>query len=355
MVDTFVETDQGVAVTGPSIGPDVNDACAAGHRGRASLVSLPAELLVLILTNLDHKHLLQCCIVCIHLHTVILGSVRLQYTSELAADGMVDGDSCALAAGERLQILRDQRARWRSATYLVGSTICLPYAQLNYLAYADGVLVASCTSRPTEPGFERAILCSMPSRYVDDQRAVPLALPAENVAAVALDPTQDLIILIGVATGDQGGHGMEATFTVYPRSINGSTKLPAVSWEKWGPDNTRMIIHRNRQIYEDFDMFSPIHGERSVANLVDQDAPDGALHILDFNVHRPRPTSVDNDPSANVQLISEPSTINFPECFPEPVTTRLPYYSTPLTGIPDDHILAMDQDRIVAVPVSFAP
>ncbi|CDO73902.1 hypothetical protein BN946_scf185016.g59 [Trametes cinnabarina] len=79
-----------------------------------TLLSLPDELLVHIASYLEYSDLIALQLVCARWHEVIKSNAGLQYTLELRVAGMIDNPASRLVPGERLRILRDKEAAWRT-------------------------------------------------------------------------------------------------------------------------------------------------------------------------------------------------------------------------------------------------
>ncbi|KAM5538674.1 hypothetical protein V8D89_007703 [Ganoderma adspersum] len=79
-------------------------------------LSLPAELRIKILLQLDTLSLIRCSLVCRDFAGLISSEVALLYYLELAKAGMVDdpSDSCQTPLSERLENLRAYQTAWRS-------------------------------------------------------------------------------------------------------------------------------------------------------------------------------------------------------------------------------------------------
>ncbi|TFY51696.1 hypothetical protein EVG20_g10878 [Dentipellis fragilis] len=118
-----------------------------------------------------------------------------------------------------------------------------------------------------------------------------------------------------------------------------------VPWSDWGPAHTRLFAQELPS--QDDDPFPQqggtyepsqgwLHGTRAVCTVVDPRLPQGPLvtQVLDFNTcdrHRPLisiSTVAEDCTPTEAVLVTEPTTIDRPDVFRDPVTTRLPYYTT---------------------------
>ncbi|KAF8956210.1 hypothetical protein BDZ97DRAFT_1959013 [Flammula alnicola] len=75
------------------------------------LIDLPEELRIQILSNLDYRSLLRCASVCTSLYHTLKQSSSLQYTIELALNGMQDAGT-DIPYAELLSRLRSRRTAW---------------------------------------------------------------------------------------------------------------------------------------------------------------------------------------------------------------------------------------------------
>ncbi|KAI0054620.1 hypothetical protein BV25DRAFT_1843530 [Artomyces pyxidatus] len=87
--------------------------------GMSLLSSLPNDILLEILEDLDWRDLIACKRTCHRLDTLVGTAVLLHYTIELAACGMLDGERgrLTLPIRERLDRLKQHREAWRNLTW----------------------------------------------------------------------------------------------------------------------------------------------------------------------------------------------------------------------------------------------
>ncbi|KAK7679035.1 hypothetical protein QCA50_017979 [Cerrena zonata] len=86
---------------------------------RPFILNIPPELLLTVLRYLGYRDILKCEAVCKYFNKAIKDSVEMQYLIELGADGMIDGarTPSSLPTAERLQLLLNRRARWRTLNW----------------------------------------------------------------------------------------------------------------------------------------------------------------------------------------------------------------------------------------------
>jgi len=77
-----------------------------------SLLGLPNELIVSVLSHLPLLSILNTCATCRRLHALYAESSQLQYLVELRAAGMIDNPDCTMAVADRLRILRTREKAW---------------------------------------------------------------------------------------------------------------------------------------------------------------------------------------------------------------------------------------------------
>ncbi|KAI0066351.1 hypothetical protein BV25DRAFT_1529333 [Artomyces pyxidatus] len=98
------------------------------------MLSLHDDILVEILKNLEWKDVVVCRQACHKLHSLIGASVLLQYTIELGACGMLDGESGphSLPVHERLERLKLHLEAWQNLTWT-------EHSSLTHVSWADSV------------------------------------------------------------------------------------------------------------------------------------------------------------------------------------------------------------------------
>ncbi|KAG0703415.1 hypothetical protein DFH29DRAFT_917122 [Suillus ampliporus] len=90
-----------------------------------------------------------------------------------------------------------------------------------------------------------------------------------------------------------------------------------VSWEEWGPRETRMLHHQ-----VPYQWLRYVHGHRVVFPVL-----SGNMQVLDFNVRKTKRHvfAPQRDSRATTEIVDYPSTISADIIFPGPVETSLPY------------------------------
>ena len=119
-------------------------------------------------------------------------------------------------------------------------------------------------------------------------------------------------------------------------------KTVSFPWERWGPQNTRILPSVSKQMW-----CYPAHGSRAVGvqgqNLV----------IHEFNPYVIRRISASNDDPEHVQVVSRPSTIRSSRMFPRTIMHHLPCvrFITPIPATSKKGIM-ISEDSVVLVDVS---
>ncbi|KAI0044573.1 hypothetical protein FA95DRAFT_247444 [Auriscalpium vulgare] len=153
-----------------------------------SFLDLPVELQLLVIGSLNHLDILNCSLVCKHLHDLILSTAELQYRIELAYDGLIDGLTCDLPIAMRLQRLLDRRNAWRTLSAHSHSTVSVP-GECRAYELVGGVFAKVLETN----GFNAAWLPSTGAHEFVPLHITLLDIPVKDFA---LDPTQDLIMLL---------------------------------------------------------------------------------------------------------------------------------------------------------------
>ena len=209
---------------------------------RLKLLNLPLEILSEILNQLDHIHILRCsivrassflrkvvtphshyfrycCKVCKQLHALVSSSTALQYRIELASDGLVDGHprrgSAFSTTAARMKILLERRAAWRALrpnrrTSVAFAGHCHAYE-----------LVGGLFAKALEDfGAARRIDASwLPGNGLGERRLVVDDLGL-RIKDFALDPSQDLIVLLEHCTAPENSSMAGADIRVHIRKLS---------------------------------------------------------------------------------------------------------------------------------------
>ncbi|KIL56442.1 hypothetical protein M378DRAFT_89296 [Amanita muscaria Koide BX008] len=150
------------------------------------LLSLPIEVLHELLSHLDWRDLLNCCLVCRQLNTAVKTTSELLYSIELRKYGMIDSGSSSVPHSERLVLLRDRghawgKLEWKRIEKVDVNGGCIAYELVGgVFAKSSGRdLFFSWLPSSTRPGV---------TIHHED---IGLSL-----RDFAIDPTQDLVVLL---------------------------------------------------------------------------------------------------------------------------------------------------------------
>ncbi|KAI0752690.1 hypothetical protein C8Q80DRAFT_1217173 [Daedaleopsis nitida] len=155
------------------------------------LLSLPLELLIAVLTNLDWRDLLRCRQVCMFFKDYVDHDVTAQYKIELAVAGMEDGPPSILTPSDRLSILRERQKAWRSLKWksrqeypMLGGNVWELYGGMLAQADREGLLTVT----------------QLPSKQ--------WKIPDMGIAVrdFSMDPAQDLLIIVENVRADHVLH-----------------------------------------------------------------------------------------------------------------------------------------------------
>ncbi|CAL1702844.1 unnamed protein product [Somion occarium] len=164
---------------------------------KASILNIPLELLIEILKCLDYRTVLNCSQVCKEFHQIIKDSLELQYKIELEADGMIDGPRTvgSWSTSERLQLLLDRRARWRTLDWT--RIVTLPLVGFCHAYELVGGVFAKTMGVGDNVGARHLTVASLPTRYDDGDMRILEDLGVTS-RDFAIDPSQDLITLVDI-------------------------------------------------------------------------------------------------------------------------------------------------------------
>ncbi|KAJ7881911.1 hypothetical protein B0H13DRAFT_1459124, partial [Mycena leptocephala] len=121
-----------------------------------------------------------------------------------------------------------------------------------------------------------------------------------------------------------------------------TTEVTVVPWDKWGPQNTRMLPGADHR------WIRHVHGERVVLPCRDPTS----VEVLDFGIiPRRAGATTDITPSARFSTVLrlEPSTLEVDGVFRDAVTTSLPYRSALRSLDKEYDLFLIDQDRIIGM------
>jgi len=104
-----------------------------------TLLDLPSELIIQILSNLTHKDLISCQLSNSTLYTVIKDSVLLQFRIALSTFKATDNPSCPLSIPERSKALKDSEEAWTSLREKFRRRITVNHEPSNIFNLTGGV------------------------------------------------------------------------------------------------------------------------------------------------------------------------------------------------------------------------
>ncbi|KAK0200163.1 hypothetical protein DFS33DRAFT_128619 [Desarmillaria ectypa] len=176
-----------------------------------SLLSLPPEILTQCLESLNYWSLLQCMKVCRTFKNVVNGSLALQYTIELAIDGMEDGNSSHLSNTDRLGRLRDLRRAWANLNWKEFTSI--PFSgECSAYELVAGVFVKMFMGRDFS-------LTRLPSSVRPTMDQVELPDQDMLVKDFAMDPSQDFLAML-VDDASPPSYTTDRILTMHLRSLS---------------------------------------------------------------------------------------------------------------------------------------
>ncbi|EPQ60476.1 hypothetical protein GLOTRDRAFT_135147 [Gloeophyllum trabeum ATCC 11539] len=152
------------------------------------LCSLPPELILAILDQLDPVALLRIKSVCRLFKTLVEDTANLQYHIELAANGLVDGPRSGLSATEKLDMLRKRQTAWDKLLWVDQKRVPMTNGHL-YELYG-GVLAQSS-------GQRSLVFRRLPSHFRRiEERVWTIEDVGVSMRDFGMDPGQDLLVII---------------------------------------------------------------------------------------------------------------------------------------------------------------
>ncbi|KAI0325496.1 hypothetical protein GY45DRAFT_1374683 [Cubamyces sp. BRFM 1775] len=197
-----------------------------------NLLSLPPELLINVLLELDHVTLLRSRQVCSLLKDLMDNDVRLQYKVELAAAGMEDGQYSTLSAAERLRMLKARQEAMDKLAWTSREEI--PMLQGGVWELYGGVLAQG-------EGSRTLVFKQLPSSLRGiEGREWRIEDVGVHIRDFGMDPAQDLLVVV-----ENRVEGTGMTCSVHLKSLTTGQTHPAAS----RPAVLTHTPHRGRYSY----------------------------------------------------------------------------------------------------------
>ncbi|KZS94867.1 hypothetical protein SISNIDRAFT_484392 [Sistotremastrum niveocremeum HHB9708] len=168
------------------------------------LLGLPTEIFFHIVENpvIGCRDLLNCMLVCRRLRDLLKDSMLWTYQRELERDGLTDGFS-TLTTAAKLKKLLDRRQRWKDFEPISVETLSIPFVK-GPCCLIGGVF-ARIVPGPN-PGTYSIGVARLPSANGNDhiQDSLPTSKSWRRITALAIDPSQDLLVFLDwdPVTGD---------------------------------------------------------------------------------------------------------------------------------------------------------
>ncbi|TFK53227.1 hypothetical protein OE88DRAFT_1734163 [Heliocybe sulcata] len=195
-----------------------------------TLEDVPSELLIQVVSLLPFQDILNTRAVSRRFEVLIRTSVRLQYIVELGVAGYTDNPLERSFTEERLRMLLEHQAAWKSPQLHVANTIPIPGLG-DYRKYDRGIYLRLDAN--AMPGFDTLDVFDLMS---PDLPSWSIQTDFEFSNDCEVDPVQDLIILSHVSPVQQGSsfdisvlslrHG-----TVHPRASFSPIRVGFQTWD----------------------------------------------------------------------------------------------------------------------------
>ncbi|EJF62458.1 hypothetical protein DICSQDRAFT_154348 [Dichomitus squalens LYAD-421 SS1] len=170
-----------------------------GATQTSTLLALPDDILLLVLALIDPDDLLICKQVCMSLSRLVQHDVRSQYRIELAVTGMVDGPPSDITLTDRLEQLREHRARSHSSHFSRDESIWFEVDARVQVLTSDGTILYAMR-RPG--GYKLDVRTPLRVQAALSLCSYCLSIEAGQESHIeAMDMSQNLLI-ISEATSD---------------------------------------------------------------------------------------------------------------------------------------------------------
>ncbi|KAI0785775.1 hypothetical protein C8Q75DRAFT_808992 [Abortiporus biennis] len=170
----------------------------------SKLESLPAELLVKILTELDGKDIIRCTLISHTFHAIIQESERIQYLIQLMWAGMVDVASNPTDSITKRSLLRDystlafsQKPEYKLISKISDVDVEDVRGRSVEEVFAQGIFAQRVSDGPKHNVVHLHQLPSIKRQVPPSDWRVEVQVPATaTVDRIALDPSQDLLFTL---------------------------------------------------------------------------------------------------------------------------------------------------------------
>ncbi|KAH9903456.1 hypothetical protein C8Q73DRAFT_742509 [Cubamyces lactineus] len=197
-----------------------------------NFISLPPELLINVLLELDCVSLLRCRQVCSLLKDLMDNDVRLQYMVELTAAGMEDGPYSTVTAAERLRMLKARQEAMDKLAWTSREEV--PMLKGGVWELYGGVLAQG-------EGSRTLVFKQLPSSLRGiEGKEWRINDVGVHIRDFGMDPAQDLLIII-----ENRVEGTGITCSVHLRSLTTGQTHPAAA----RPAVLMHTPHRGRYSY----------------------------------------------------------------------------------------------------------
>ncbi|KZS86668.1 hypothetical protein SISNIDRAFT_471596 [Sistotremastrum niveocremeum HHB9708] len=169
------------------------------------------------------RDLLNCMLVCRRLRDLLKNSMLWTYQRELERDGLIDGFS-TLTTLVKLEKLLDRRRRWRGFDPISVETISIPFSP-GPCSLIGGVF-ARVVAGPS-PGTSCVGVLELPSGDGPVQDVLVSSRSWTNIIALAIDPTQDLLVVLNRNLDPDSGFFLNFT-TLFTQKSHPRARKPCL-------------------------------------------------------------------------------------------------------------------------------
>ncbi|KAJ7048919.1 hypothetical protein C8F01DRAFT_1379364 [Mycena amicta] len=172
---------------------------------RKSIQDLAPEILAVVLTNLHPRDIISAQLVSRFWNDLVKHSADIQYIVELWRDGLIRGNDGGLTSAECLARLYARREAWRNLKWSSKSTVSMQSLE-SCRAYALSGGVFAVRGLSDEDRLDVLPLARLRDGADPNEAKTTSALgiPVERFQGLALDPGQDLLVILHILSASQG-------------------------------------------------------------------------------------------------------------------------------------------------------
>ncbi|KAJ7048892.1 hypothetical protein C8F01DRAFT_1187434 [Mycena amicta] len=172
---------------------------------RKSIQDFAPEILAVVLTNLHPRDIISAQLVSRFWHDLVKDSADIQYIVELWRDGLIRGNDGGLTSAECLVRLYARREAWRNLKWSSKSIVSMQSIE-SCRAYSLSGGVFALRGSSDEDSLDVLPLARLRDGPDPNEakKTSALGIPTERFQGLALDPGQDLLVILHILSASQG-------------------------------------------------------------------------------------------------------------------------------------------------------